>query len=325
MNKVLIGFNILLAAAVIYLFVRPSGGKEEVKKAEVKMNAAFTGEKTKGELRVAYVNIDSLNQKYELFKDEAKRLEGITQSIQKELQDAEQTAIRKSQNLQRVDPTVLTEREKNNIMSEYGRLPAKVRAGHGKGVARQLRREGLTPAVLYGQGGENVSLAIDPLLFGKATDPARNYNTVYRLDIEQDGAAAQTVTCMVVDYQKDSVRDRLLHVDFMRVDPDKQVQRKIPVSYVGRAAGVMIGGRLKTFRRIVKVSAKPFELPVELTVDLSPLDAGQYLRIKDMSLPGTTFLENPEAPLAFIEMPKAKKEEEAPAAGGKKAAAPAKK
>ena len=60
-----------------------------------------------------------------------------------------------------------------------------------------------------------------------------------------------------------------------------------------------------------------------VTVDLTPLDAGQYLRIKDMSLPGTTFLENPEAPLAFIEMPKAKKEEEA--APAKKAAAPAKK
>jgi large subunit ribosomal protein L25 len=196
-------------------------------------------------------------------------------------------------------------------MSEYGRLPAKVRDGHGKGVARQLRRQGLTPAVLYGRGGENVSLAIDPLLFSKATDPARTINTVYRLEIEQDGAPAQTVTCMVVDYQRDSVRDDLLHVDFMRVDPDQQVQRKIPVSYVGRAAGVMKGGRLKTFRRIVKVAAKPFELPVELSIDLTPLDAGETLRIKDVSLPGTTFLENPQDPLAFVEMPKAKKEEEA--------------
>lgn len=206
-------------------------------------------------------------------------------------------------------------------MSEYGKVSATVRTGHGKGVARQLRQRGLTPAVLYGQGGENVSLAIDPLLFAKATDPARNYNTVYTLEIEQDGAPAQTVTCMVVDYQKDAVRDNLLHVDFMRVDPDKQVQRKIPVSYVGRAAGVMKGGRLKTFRRIVNISAKPLELPVELTVDLTPLDAGETLRIKDVSLPGTTFLENPQAPLAFIEQPKAKTEGEAAPA----AAAPAKK
>lgn len=205
-------------------------------------------------------------------------------------------------------------------MSEYGKLTAKMREGHGKGVARKLRSQGLTPAVLYGQGGENLSLAIDPLLFAKATDPTRNYNTVYTIEIEQAGGGTQTVTAMVVDYQKDAVRDHLLHVDFMRVDPEKQVQRKIPVSYVGRAAGVMKGGRLKTFRRIVKVAAKPFELPVELSIDLTPLDAGETLRIKDVSLPGTTFLENPQDPLALVEQPKAKKEEEAAAA-----AAPAKK
>lgn len=210
-------------------------------------------------------------------------------------------------------------------MSEYGRLPAKVRENHGKGVARQLRRKGLTPAVLYGQGLPNVSLAIDPLLFGKATDPARSYNTVFQLEIEQDGAPAQTVVAMVVDYQRDSIRDHVLHVDFMRVDPEKPVERKIPVKYIGRSVGVMKGGRLKTFRRIVQIAAKPFDLPVELTVDVSPLDGGQYLRIKDVSLPATTFLESPEAPLAFVDMPKAKTEEEAAAAApAAKKAAPAK-
>jgi large subunit ribosomal protein L25 len=216
-------------------------------------------------------------------------------------------------------------------MSEYGKLTATVRDGHGKGVARKLRSKGLTPAVLYGQGGANLSLAIDPLQFSKATDPARNYNTVYTIEIEQADGAKQTVICMVVDYQKDSVRDHLLHVDFMRVDPDKQVERKIPVTYTGRAAGVMKGGRLKTFRRIVQVSAKPFELPVELAIDLTPLDAGETLRIKDVSLPGTTFLENPQDPLALVENPKAKTEEAAAAApaaakpaAGKKAPAPKK-
>ena len=211
-------------------------------------------------------------------------------------------------------------------MSDYGKVSATVRTGHGKGVARQLRQKGLTPAVLYGGGGDNVSLSIDPLLFAKATDPARNYNTVYTLEITQEGGPSQTVICMVVDYHKDAVRDRLLHVDFMRVDPEQVVQRKIPVSYSGRAAGVMKGGRLKTFRRIVNVAAKPFELPVELAIDLTPLDAGETLRIKDVSLPGTTFLENPQDPLALVENPKAKTEEETAAAAApaaKKAAAPA--
>jgi large subunit ribosomal protein L25 len=210
-------------------------------------------------------------------------------------------------------------------MSDYGRLSAKVRTNHGKGVARQLRRRGLVPAVMYGQGGDNLSLTLDPHLFHKASDPAHGNNTLFHLEIEQDGAPTQTVPCMVVDIQRDAIRDYVMHVDFLRVRLDEQVQRKIPVRYHGRAAGVMKGGKLKTFRRVVTVSAKPAELPHELAIDLAPLDAGQTLRIKDVSLPNTTFLESPEAPLAFIEMPKAKKEEEAAAAAAPKAKAAAKK
>jgi large subunit ribosomal protein L25 len=205
--------------------------------------------------------------------------------------------------------------EETTTMSEYGRFSAKVRTTRGKGVARQLRMKGLVPAVMYGRGGENLSLTIDPHLFHKATDPARNYNTLYFIELEQDGAPTETVPAMVVDIQKDAIRDHVLHVDFLRVDPELEVHRKIPVRYHGRAAGVMKGGKLETFRRIVHIAAKPGELPEELAIDLGPLDAGETLRIKDMSLPGTTFLEPPEARLAFIELPKAKtKEEEAAAA-----------
>lgn len=200
-------------------------------------------------------------------------------------------------------------------MSDYGRFTATVRTTKGKGVARQLRKKGLIPAVLYGRGGENLSLTLDPHLFNKATDPGRSYNTLYQIALEQDGAPTQTVPAMVVDIQRDAIRDDVMHVDFLRVDPEQEVHRKIPVRYHGRAAGVMKGGRLTTYRRIVHVAAKPGELPEELAIDLGPLDSGQTLRIKDMSLPGTTFLEPPEAPLAFVEMPKAKtKEEEAAAA-----------
>ncbi len=204
-------------------------------------------------------------------------------------------------------------------MSDYGNLSASVRTSHGKGVARQLRQRGLVPAVIYGRGGDNVSLTLDPHLFQKATDPARNYNTLFHLTLE--GSSEGVVPCMVVDIQRDAIRDFVLHIDFMRVDPELPVEREIPVRYHGRAVGMMKGGRLKTYRRVVKVSAKPAELPEELAVDLTPIDAGETLRIKDVSLPNTTFLESPEAPLAFVELPKVKQEEEAAApakAKGKK-------
>ena len=192
-------------------------------------------------------------------------------------------------------------------MSEYGQINATVRTGRGKGAARQLRMKGLTPAVLYGGGAESLSLTIDPHLLNKAADPARKYNTVFHMTVERQGGESELIHCMIADVQRDSVRSDLVHVDFMRVDLEKEVQRKIGVSYHGRAAGVQVGGKLKTFQRVVRVSAKPAELPVELSVDVTPLEAGAYLRIKDVSLPGTTFLEDPELPLAFVDPPKAEK------------------
>ncbi|MCA9654829.1 MAG: 50S ribosomal protein L25 [Myxococcales bacterium] len=207
-------------------------------------------------------------------------------------------------------------------MSEYGQITVKVRSKHGKGVARQLRRSGLCPAVMYGKKGENLSLVLDPHLFHKATDPARNLNTLFMVTVERDGAESQVVPCMVADIQRDAIKDHLLHVDFLRVDLDEQVERQIPVRYHGRSAGVAKGGKLKTFRRFVRISAKPGQFPEELAVDLTPLDAGQTLRISDMSLEGATFQERPESPLALVEAPKAKKEEavdpKAAKKGGKK-------
>jgi len=194
-------------------------------------------------------------------------------------------------------------------MSEYGQITAQVRTGHGKGVARQLRRKGLIPAVMYGQGGPNLSLVVDPHLLNKATDPERRYNTLFQITVEQDGGS-EVVPCLITDIQTDAIRDDILHVDFLRVDVEVEVERKIPVRYFGKAPGVAKGGRLKTFRRIVRVSAKPADFPVELEVDVTPLDVGDFLRVSDVSVPNATINERPDTTLAFIDVPKAATEDE---------------
>ncbi len=200
-------------------------------------------------------------------------------------------------------------------MSDYGKINATVRTRNGKGAARQLRRSGMVPAVMYGQGSDSLSLALDPHLFAKATDPERQYNTLFHMNVEQPGGAAEVVICMVADVQTDAIRDHLMHIDFMRIDPEQPVRRKIPVRYHGRAAGVAAGGKLRTYRRMVEVSAKPGELPVELAVDVTPLEPGEHIRVSDVSLSNAVFNESPEAPLAFVELPKAAREEDEDAEG----------
>lgn len=195
-------------------------------------------------------------------------------------------------------------------MTEFGNVTATVRHNSGKGAARTLRRSGQVPAIIYGGAADNISLALSPHELNKATDPERSWNTLYNLTIKEEGKADIVQAAVVSDVQVHAIRREVTHIDFMRVDPDQEVIRKIPVRFEGRPKGVVAGGKLKTFRRVVKVAAKPANIPVELLVETTEIEAGQSLRMKDVSLESGRLVEDPEARLLFIDMPKAKAEGE---------------
>ena len=199
---------------------------------------------------------------------------------------------------------------------EYGSLVVSVRKKGGKGAARSLRRAGLVPGVIYGQGKDNVPLSLSPSELRKATDPERSWNTLYTLTIKHDGQADQVESAVIVDMQNDAIRDDITHVDFMRVDPEQEVVRNVPLRLKGRSAGVFKGGKLKTFRRALEVAAKPADIPVEIVIDITPVEGGESVRMKDVQLANARLVENPEARILTVEMPKAKKaEEETPVKG----------
>lgn len=186
-----------------------------------------------------------------------------------------------------------------------GQLNANVRSAHGKGVARKLRAQGKIPGIVYGRGKDNVMLSLDPSELRKAMDPARKLNTFFKLSV--DGTEEQ---CIIADYQMDPIRDEFLHVDFLRVDADAEVFVKIPVRYTGRSVGVVAGGKLKTTRREVRIAAKPGEIPVEMVVDVTPLNGGEKLRFGDIPLSTGRLLENPDIVVALVDAPKAAAEDD---------------
>lgn len=210
-------------------------------------------------------------------------------------------------------------------MSEFGNITVNVRTSRGKGAARELRRQGKIPAVLYGKAQDNLSISLDPRDLHKATDPSRDINTLFHLTIKEDGKADVVEPAVIVEVQRNPVRSDVTHVDFMRVGLGDEVVRRIPVKYEGRAQGVLKGGRLKTFLRYVKIAAPPADFPVALVVDLSPLDTGDQMRMKDVSVPGARILDRAETPVALVELPKAKTEEETEAEGAAAAGAEKKK
>lgn len=187
-------------------------------------------------------------------------------------------------------------------MSEYGQLNASARPRSGKGIARKLRAQGLAPAVIYGQKKEHRAITISPSELRKAMDPARRINTLFTLKIEGD--EPETTLCMLTDIQFDAVRDDIMHVDFLRVSAEEEVHVSVPVAYHGRPVGVAMGGKLRTFRRVVKVAAKPSQIPEIVNIDISGLEGGASLRFGDLEVENARILEAPQTVAAQVEMPR---------------------
>lgn len=204
-------------------------------------------------------------------------------------------------------------------MNQQRELTAQIRTGTGKGEARKLRASGKIPGVVYGRGGEHLTIALDPLALRKAIDPARKRNTWFSLRIQEDGKADRVESCIIADRQVDLIRDDVLHVDFLRVDPERELEVKLPLEFQGRAAGVAVGGTLKTVARQIRVAVKPADIPTSFVIDVTPLEGGQTLRVRDVKFPAGRILDNPNNPLVMVEAAKVKKEEAAEGKKGKDA------
>ncbi|MCY1058549.1 50S ribosomal protein L25 [Nannocystis sp. SCPEA4] len=204
-------------------------------------------------------------------------------------------------------------------MNEQREITVQVRSGTGKGAAHKLRATGKIPGVVYGHGGEHLTIALDPLALRKAVDPARKRNTWFAVRIQEEGKADRVESCIIIDRQLDLVRDDILHVDFLRVDPQRELEVKLPLEFTGRAAGVAVGGTLKTMARQIRVAVKPGDIPTSFVIDVTPLEGGQTMRVRDVKFPSGRILDNGNLPLVLVEAAKAKKEE-APGEAGKKAA-----
>jgi large subunit ribosomal protein L25 len=172
-------------------------------------------------------------------------------------------------------------------MSEVGKLTVTTRSTSGKGPARQLRAAGLVPGVLYGATAagrlEPRSIVVDVKALKASLDPVRKQNTVIDLTVEGEGGIK--VAALLRDYQLDPIRREVTHVDLVAIDPAKEVVAEVPLEFVGKHAGAIDGGQLHTVLRSLQIRSKPADIPVNLTVDISPLAIGDVLHVSDIKLP----------------------------------------
>jgi large subunit ribosomal protein L25 len=185
------------------------------------------------------------------------------------------------------------------MAGERTKLVVAQRERLGSAESRRLRKEGLVPGVLYGNG-EPVAISIAERELRRALTGAAGLHSI--LDVEIDGKG-QTRASILKEYQVHPVRGGITHVDLQEVRLDKAISASVAVQLIGGedAPGVREGGVLSQPLREVTVEALPLEVPEHLDLDVSGMDIGATLRISDLTAPeGVTFLDDPEMVVATV-------------------------
>jgi len=188
-------------------------------------------------------------------------------------------------------------------------LEVEAREQTGKGVARKLRAANKIPAVLYGGGRPAFSLALNPFHLQKVLhDSEMGMNTL--IDLKVTGhAELDGKTVMVRELQRDPVKGSFVHADLYEVDLSQKIEVNVPIHVTGKSAGVELGGILDHALREIEVKCLPRAIPDEFVLDVTPLELGDSLHVRDIELPEGVELIS-DAALSIISVVAPAKEEE---------------
>lgn len=208
-------------------------------------------------------------------------------------------------------------------MADMIELKATARPRAGKGAARAVRREGMIPAVIYGDKKDPETIAIDENELWKTVTKGKFLSSVFQIDI-----GGRKLRVLPRDVQLDPVKDRPVHVDFQRVAADGMIRVKVPVKFINEllSPGLKRGGVLNVVRHDVEVICPAEAIPPAFEFNLEGLEIGKSIHISAVTMPPNVrpTIINRDFTVATIAGASAKGEVEAtPAAGAAPAAAAA--
>lgn len=190
---------------------------------------------------------------------------------------------------------------------QQANLEVQPRDRFGKQQARDLRKAGGVPAVLYGRAQETVALQLDARTFRQFL---RTYgeNVIINMEV----SAGTTETVIIKDIQRHPVdKQRLIHADFIRISLDEPVTSAVPLVFVGNPPGVQLGGVLETPLRSVSLRCLPIQMPTELRVDVSNLEIGDTIHVSALTLDeDIQILDELDRTIAIVSQPRVQLEEE---------------
>jgi large subunit ribosomal protein L25 len=193
-------------------------------------------------------------------------------------------------------------------------LPAQKREKVGKEICKKLRKQGKIPAIIYGPGIDPLPIAVNFNEFEKVYNRYKGETVLYLLEVAN--GETQKYQCILKELQRDPVTDRVIHLDFYAVSTENAIEIEVPIEFVGRPVGLTKGGILEIFMHKLTVECIPTAIPDKIVVDISHLDLGDSLHVRDIKVPeGVKIKDRPEETVCTVvaeEEEKAEGAEETP-------------
>ncbi len=197
---------------------------------------------------------------------------------------------------------------------ERRELTVELRTKTGKGISRQLRREGLIPGIVYGKGMEPVAVSVNGKELSEAIAGEGGLNNLLTL---KGGGGLSGNVVIVAELPKNPLKGNAIHVDLHKINLTEKIKVAVAVNLVGTAAGVTAGGLLDFAKHTIEVECLPTAIPEHIDVDVTELTVGHSIHVGDLQVPaGIKVLDDSKAAVVSV-LGKAKEEtveEAAPAA-----------
>lgn len=161
------------------------------------------------------------------------------------------------------------------------KLTLKKRAADGKSKVKMLRKEGFIPGVVYGLNEDPVSVVTTPREIIDLFKNPMKQNVIFEADIE--GKKESLITYKI---DKDPITRQILHMDFLRVEKDKKIKVNVPLELTGSAPGQKRGGFLVVKTSTLRIFSVPVNIPTKIVIDLSELQIGDFIKVKDIDTKG---------------------------------------
>ena len=186
---------------------------------------------------------------------------------------------------------------------ELQSLKVSTRTLSGKGGARQTRRNGNVPGVLYGLSADPVRLQVDAREFETLLQGDQGEHAMLQLEFEDrpelNGPA------MIKEVQHHPVRDNAVHTDLQRIDLSKRIHTVVPIRLEGHSRGVIEGGVIDHQTREVEVSCLPMEVPDAFPISIEEMDIGDSIHVRDLVIPDNIeLLTSGDRALAAVHAPR---------------------